>query len=70
MAYEPMRLPFQPQWLAFHFDYLNDRLQQTANVLGREIVYDFNGNDYTFIPKTNPREDYVSFMNNKYGIAK
>jgi hypothetical protein len=63
MAYEPMRLPFQPQWLGFGIDYCKERLQQTANALGREVVYNFNGKDITFIPVLPSMHDYLLWTN-------
>jgi len=61
MAFDPMYLPWQPQWLGFHLDYCSDRLQEMANLLGREVVYNWNGRDMSFLPKQSSWESYQSW---------
>ena len=61
MSYQPMHLPFQPQWLGFRIDYCSDRLQEVANLLCREVVYNWNGKDMSFLPKQASWESYQSW---------
>ena len=61
MAFDPMYLPWQPQWLGFRLDYCSDRLQEVANLLGREVVYTWNGKDMSFLPKQTSWESYQSW---------
>lgn len=61
MSYQPMHLPFQPQWLGFHLSYCRTRLQEIANLLNREVVYSWNGKDMRFLPQQTSWESYQSW---------